>query len=79
MNVEANASTPYGYKTGAANISVGPDEPAQVDLQTTVTDGIWKVDHLELEPYAGANQTDGSGLSLLVVVRDAYDLSLIHI
>ena len=71
MNVEANASTPYGYKTGAANISVGPDEPAQVDLQTTVTDGIWKVDHLE--PYAGDSQTDSSGLSLLVVVTDAYD------
>lgn len=73
MNVEANASTPYGYKTGAANISVGPDEPAQVDLQTTVTDGIWKVDHLELEPYAGNGQMDATGLSLKVVVRDAYD------
>ena len=71
MNVEANASTPYGYKTGAANISVGPDEPAQVDLQTTVTSGV-EVDGT-LEPYAGASQTDYSGLSLEVVVTDAYD------
>ena len=70
MKVEANASTPYGYKTGAANIAVGPDEPAQIDLQITVTDGIWKDDHLE--PYAGEYQKDDSGLSILAVITDAY-------